>query len=176
MKTIHTLTLLVFLFTGMNTFAQDTAELIADANEVKATYLSEDPEMASFFNDSEAYVIFPNIGKAGFIIGASSGNGVVFKDGEVVGLADVKKLDVGLQAGGKVFSQIIFFENPASFLEFKRDQFQLTGNLSAVMLKSGAAAQAEYRDGVAVFAKPKEGLMADLSVGGQKFEYTPLSQ
>lgn len=31
----------------------------------------------------------------------------------------------------------------------------------------------KYKDGVAVFALPKAGLMADASVGGQKFSYDP---
>ena len=88
----------------------------------------------------------------------------------------MKKVDVGLQAGGKAFSEVIFFNDETAFNRFKDDDFEFTGNVSAVMLKSGAAKAAQYRDGVAVFAKPKAGLMVDLSVGGQKFDFSPVGK
>ena len=54
---------------------------------------------------------------------------------------------------------------------FKAEKFQFAAETSAVALKSGIAFNAKYKDGVAVFALPKAGLMADASVGGQKFSY-----
>ena len=45
--------------------------------------------------------------------------------------------------------------------------------MSAVALKSGASANAKYRNGVAVFTEAKNGLMVESSVGGQKFNYKP---
>jgi hypothetical protein len=43
-----------------------------------------------------------------------------------------------------------------------------------VAIKSGASADAKYADGVAVFTLTRAGAMAEASVGGQKFTYTPL--
>jgi len=43
------------------------------------------------------------------------------------------------------------------------------------VLKSGASADAAYKDGVAVFTLSKGGAMAEASVGGQKFSYKPLN-
>ena len=37
----------------------------------------------------------------------------------------------------------------------------------------GAAASADYRNGVVVFAQPIGGLMAEASVGGQEFGFVP---
>lgn len=177
MKT-RNLILSVFLMLGVTVFAQSKKEkkLMNDAEKAKSTFIEKDAGMQSFFDDAEAYVIFPNVGKGGLVVGAASGRGIVYEDGEVVGMAKMKKLDIGLQAGGKAFSEIIFFNDTASFEDFKDDDFEFTGNVSAVMLKSGASAEAKYRDGVAVFANPKAGLMVDLSVGGQKFDYTPMSE
>jgi hypothetical protein len=56
---------------------------------------------------------------------------------------------------------------------FKENNFEFAAETSAVALKSGIAFNAKYKDGVAVFALPKAGLMADASVGGQRFEYRP---
>jgi hypothetical protein len=38
----------------------------------------------------------------------------------------------------------------------------------------GAAKSAKYKNGVVVFTLPKKGLMAQASVGGQKFKFAPL--
>jgi hypothetical protein len=41
------------------------------------------------------------------------------------------------------------------------------------MVKQGASKDSSYDHGVAVFTMPKKGAMAEASVGGQKFKYTP---
>ena len=40
-------------------------------------------------------------------------------------------------------------------------------------LTAGAAANADYSNGVAIFTLAKGGLMYEASVGGQKFGFTP---
>ena len=105
----------------------------------KDKFIKTDAGMDQFFSNSNAYVIFPNIGKGALIIGAAAGNGVVYENGAAVGMAKVKKLDVGLQAGGKSFSEIIYFKDADSFQSFKDGDFEFTGGVSATMLKSGAA-------------------------------------
>jgi hypothetical protein len=40
-------------------------------------------------------------------------------------------------------------------------------------LKSGAAANAKFKEGVAVFTSAKGGLMFEASLGGQKFKFEP---
>ena len=40
-------------------------------------------------------------------------------------------------------------------------------------LTLGAAAKADYKDGMAVFVMADKGLMVDASLGGQKFKFTP---
>ena len=49
---------------------------------------------------------------------------------------------------------------------------QLSGQLSAVAVTSGAAASTRFKNGVAVFSATKGGLMLEASVGGQKFGYS----
>ena len=137
------------------------------------TLLKTDEGLKTFFDNSAGYVLFPNVGKGGFIVGASSGNGVVYENGKKVGMADLKKLNIGLQAGGQSIIEVIFFENEADLSEFKEGNFNFAAEASAVAVKSGLAFNAKYKDGVAVFALPKAGLMADASVGGQKFSYHP---
>lgn len=175
MKTVHTLAVACFLLIGTFAFAQteNDQKLIDDAENAKLALLEADPGMQSFFDESAGYAIFPNVGKGGLIIGGASGNGVVYENGIAVGMADLKKLNIGLQAGGQAVIQVIFFENDASLSEFKEGNFAFGAEVSAVAVKSGIAYNAKYKDGVAVFAMTKGGLMADASVGGQKFGYKP---
>ncbi|MEZ4791929.1 MAG: hypothetical protein R2783_00170 [Gelidibacter sp.] len=59
---------------------------------------------------------------------------------------------------------------------FKEGKFEFSAEASAVIADEGASKNANYNDGVMVFALPKAGLMADASVGGQKFSYMPFAQ
>ncbi len=173
LKVLTTLTLLIFAF---GAFAQSNKDqkIIKDAEKAKAKILKMEIGLEDFFDSAAGYVIFPNVGKGGFIVGAASGNGVVYENGAIVGMADLKKLNVGLQAGGQAITEIIFFEDDAALNKFKEESFAFAAEASAIALKSGIAVNAKYEDGVAVFAMPKAGLMADASVGGQKFGFVPL--
>lgn len=178
MKILKSITFaaLLFLAVGVNAQSDKDKKVMKDADKAKEKLMTMDVGLDQFFQNSAGYVVFPNVGKGGFIIGGASGNGVVYEDGTKVGMADLKKLSVGLQAGGQAITEIIFFETNEDLEEFKEGDFEFSAEASAVAIKSGVAVNAKYRDGVAVFALPKAGLMADASVGGQKFDYTPLMQ
>ncbi|WP_349352135.1 MULTISPECIES: lipid-binding SYLF domain-containing protein [unclassified Flagellimonas] len=173
MKLIRICALATLLLTTTVASAQSRKDqkIMQDAQKAKTTLLETSPGLERFFEDSAGYAIFPNVGKGGFIIGGASGNGVVYENGEAVGMADLKKLNIGLQAGGQAIIEVIFFETDVDLQRFKTEKFQFAAETSAVALKSGIAFNAKYKDGVAVFALPKAGLMADASVGGQKFGY-----
>ena len=143
-----------------------------DSEQAKETLLEANAGLQKYFDESAGYAIFPNVGKGGLIIGAASGNGTVYENGVAIGMADLKKLTVGFQAGGQAIIEIVFFENESVLRDFKADTFEFSAEISAVALKSGVNANAKYKDGVMVFVLPKAGLMADVTVGGQKFEYT----
>lgn len=177
MKYLKPHMLLFFAMMAFGASAQTTTdeEVMADAEKAKETLMNTDHGLQEYFESSAGYVIFPNVGKGGFIIGGASGNGVVYEDGNAVGMADLKKINVGIQAGGQAVIEVIFFEDQESLQEFKDGDFEFSAEASAVVLDEGTAANAQYKEGVAVFAFPKAGLMADASVGGQKFSYTPIN-
>jgi len=45
--------------------------------------------------------------------------------------------------------------------------------IAGMAAAEGKSKDAKYADGVAVFTHAKKGLMAEASVGGQKFKFTP---
>jgi len=80
---------------------------------------------------------------------------------------------VGAQVGGQEYSEVIAFENKAALDKFISKEYAFDASVSAVALKSGVAKTARFSEGIAVFKYIKGGLMADASVGGQRFRYTP---
>ena len=172
--TIAALAFMVAAAGGLAHAATD-AQLVADAQKTLATYKQTDPGLRSFIEGSAGYVVFPSVIKAGVGIGGAHGDGVLFERGVPIGRASVTQVSVGAQLGGQEYSEIIFFETPRALSEFKRNQFTFAAQATAVALKSGAAANAKFKDNVAVFTAAKGGLMFEASLGGQKFKFEPFA-
>ena len=128
-----------------------------------------------WFDSAYGYAVFPEVGKAGFIVGGAHGKGQVYEQGGVVGFAAITQGTVGLQFGAQSFSEIIFFKDKVAFQAFKEGNYELGAEATAVAIEKGASAQADYSGGVAVFVFGEGGLMAGAAVGGQKFSYEPKS-
>lgn len=178
MKTLrNTLILVCMIAFALPAAAQSKKDkkVIREADKAVATLLKEHPGLRDFFDKSAGCVIFPNVGKGGFFIGGASGNGVLYEYGIKKGMASLKEVNFGLEFGGQALIEVIFFETKADIDKFKEGKFQFDAGVSATALKSGASLDAKYRDGVAVFTHAKGGLMAEASVGGQKFEYEPFA-
>ena len=96
----------IMLFFSITIFAQNDEDkkIITDAEKAKTAFINASSDMQAFFDDAKAYVIFPNVGKGALIVGAASGNGAVYERGVLVGMANMKQLDIGAQIGGKAYS------------------------------------------------------------------------
>ena len=153
-----------------------------------------------FIDDAYGYAVFPSIGKGGIGIGGAHGKGEVFVGGEKVGKTKMSQITYGLQLGGQVYSQMIFFRDERAFDDFTSGNFEFGAQATAVALTAGAqesttsggggntssgtdadsskvnADDKEYdsRSGMATFTIAKGGLMYEATLGGQKFKYEPL--
>ena len=165
----------------------------ADRYDDTAKLFKEAGQSAAFFDNCYGYAVLPNIGKGGFVVGAAHGSGRVYRQGTYVGDSSMTQLSVGLQAGGQLYSEIIFFADRGAFEDFTRGDFEFGADASAIAVTaaasasagtSGAAAGASggkhdaataggYHKGMAVFTIAKGGVMYQAAVGGQKFSYRP---
>jgi lipid-binding SYLF domain-containing protein len=150
-------------------------DLVADAQRTVAKYRRADPGLDEFFSRSAGYVVFPGIGKGGYVVGGAHGTGVLFENGVPTGKVTMNQVTVGAQIGGEEFSEVIFLQTPGNVAAFKQGKANLSAQASAVALNQGAAAVAKYKNGVAIFTQMKGGLMAEASVGGQKFNFEPFT-
>jgi lipid-binding SYLF domain-containing protein len=153
-------------------------------------------QSASFFRHSYGYAVFPTVGEGGLVVGGAYGKGRVFVRGRYAGDATMGQLSVGFQAGGKAYSEIIFFEDKRALDEFESGSFEFSAGASAVAITAGASASAGttgasagvsagkkdaretgvYEKGMAVFSIAKGGLMYAADIAGQKFSFTPRSR
>lgn len=171
--------LAMFLIAGGCQTAPKTEAAKADLEQDSHTALTrmtqEDPAIQDMVDRGYAHVVFPNAGKGGLIVGGGYGRGVVYEKSAQIGYADITQLSAGAQIGGQAFSELIVFENKEALDRFKNNQLTFTANASAVIVKKGAATANRFENGVAVYVMPKAGAMAEASIGGQKFTFTPTS-
>lgn len=146
-------------------------DLAGEVSDAIQSLIKDNPSLKTHFNSAYGYVIFPKITKAGLGIGGAGGKGLVFEKNNVIGLAKIAQATFGLQAGGQQYSEVIFFENKEALDKFRSGKLKFAGQASAVALKEGTSVDIDYQDGVSVFTKAGGGIMAEASVGGQKFTY-----
>ncbi len=146
-------------------------KIVADASEAKADFISSDGLMQNLFNNAYGYVIFPNVGKGAIGIGGAAGNGAVYQQGTLIGMAKLTQVTIGFQWGGQAYREVIFFEAKADLDRFREDKLEFAAQASAVAATAGASANAKYKNGVMIFTQVKGGLMYEASIGGQKFKF-----
>ena len=168
--------LAVFVVAGCSTVPEKPearAVLSAEVKEAVTEFKFKDPSMESFFNNSYAYAVLPKVVKGALWVGGAYGKGLVFEQGQQVGYCSMSQATLGFSFGGEYFREIIFFRDAADFNKFKTGQFTFSAQVTGVAVTAGAAAKADYKAGMAVFVMTDKGLMLDVSLGGQKFNYVP---
>jgi lipid-binding SYLF domain-containing protein len=147
---------------------------VKETDQAIAAIKKADPGMKKFFSKAAGYAVFPNVAKGGLVVGGAGGSGYLYEGGKPVGKTGLSQVTIGAQIGGEAYVEVVFFETKEALAAFKKGEWAMAAQVSAVMVKSGASADAKYKDGVAVFTMMKGGAMAEASVGGQKFSYEPL--
>ena len=190
MKKISSLLIVAFIF-GIASIAAAKAENFSSTINM----FRSSPAVAKFFKHAYGYAVFPTIGKAGYVIGGSYGEGQVYRRGKVTGKTMVMEGSIGFQAGGEAFSEIIFFRDKRAYDDFTSGNFEFDATAQAVAVTAGVEAQAgttgsnagasagprtgtqaetTYIKGMATFVHAEGGLMLGVSVGGEKFSFEPL--
>ena len=148
----------------------EVEEYDAKSQVAVATFKESDPSIQKFFDTSAGYVVIPTVGKAALGVGGARGKGILYEGGAATAVVTLTQLSFGFQGGGQAYSEFIFFEDAATLENFKRGNFELNAQASAVAITAGASADAAFNGGMAIFTQAKGGLMYEAAVGGQKFK------
>jgi lipid-binding SYLF domain-containing protein len=150
---------------SQNTTLNDRAHVALQQME------TNDPGLRNVIDNAYAYAIFPEIGEAAVGIGGAGGRGTVYQNGQPVGTATLRQGSVGIQLGGETYSELVVFQTPAAFAVFQNGNLVFGADANATLIKAGAAAAGQFSNGTRIFILPKGGLMAGVSVNGQKFHF-----
>ena len=150
----------------------DKQELEARSKAELQVYISKDSSIQGLIDKSVGYVVFPSVGKGAWFIGGSYGKGEVFtKTGGKLGYADITEVSAGFTWGAQDFSELLIFMRQDDFDSFKKGDFSVGANASAVLLNAGAAGKTDPSKGVIAFIDAKGGVMAEASVSGQRLRF-----
>ncbi len=148
-------------------------ELEKETAKAIKRFVADNPDLKKYFDEAYGFVVLPIITKGGLGIGGAAGKGLVFENKVVIGMSKMTQATIGAQVGGQQYMEVIYFKDKRALDNFTGGKLKFSGQASAIALEAGTTVDMKYQDGVAIFTKGKGGLMAEASVGGQKFKYHP---
>lgn len=132
----------------------------------------DNPAAAALAKEAKAVLVFPDVVKGGFIIGAFHGQGVMFKGDTLTGYYNTGGGSYGLQAGLQKFAYAMYFlkDSDLKYLEESKG-WEIGIGPNVTVVDEGIARSlttTSGRSGVYVFFFDQKGLMAGLGLQGSK--------
>jgi lipid-binding SYLF domain-containing protein len=161
---------------GCATAPKTTSEqggLEARANATIDEMSAHDPDLRGALSSAAGYAVFPDIGKAGAGVGGAFGRGVLYQNGRPSGFVKVEQGSVGAQLGAQTFAEVLILSDAPTVERLKRGELAAGADAGAVALTAGALAHAQLGNGVRAVVMPRGGLMAELTLSGQRIKYEP---
>jgi len=150
-------------------FADD---LTSDSRRALQQLMAQNPAAAKANSKALAVLVFPNVVKAGFIIGAQGGKGVLFVRGQPDARYRTVAASYGLQAGVQKFGYALFFMNQRGLDWIHQTRsWEIGTGPSVVIVDKGMARSfttSTMHSGIYAFTFDQQGLMAGLGLQGTK--------
>jgi lipid-binding SYLF domain-containing protein len=162
--------LAAFTLLSVPAVAEDAFE--ADAKAALQKLYDSEPAAKLIGEKAKAVLVFPNIVKAGFVVGAQYGEGVLLMNGKLIAHYNSVAASYGLQAGVQSFGYAMFLmtDKAMQYLD-KSDGWELGVGPSIVIVDKGKAKSlttTTLKDDVYAFIFDQKGLMAGLGLQGSK--------
>jgi len=159
-------------------WAASAAEIDQEADEALAHLYASIPEAKELSTVATGILVFPDVLKAGLVIGGQYGVGALREGGKTVGYYNTVAASYGLQAGAQSFGYALFFMNQEALDYLKNSSgWEIGVGPSIVVVDAGAARSlttTTAKDDIYAFFFDQKGLMAGLGLQGTKItEITP---
>jgi lipid-binding SYLF domain-containing protein len=123
-------------------------------------------------SEATGILVFPSIGKGGFVLAGSYGSGVLYKGGENAGFYNTAEVSYGFQAGIEKYAYALFFmtDDALKYLD-KSGGFELGAGPSLTVVDAGIAkglGTTQSRDDIYGFVFGQKGLMGGVGLKGSK--------
>ena len=146
--------------------------LSRDSQAALRKLYAQSPTAKVLGEQASAILVFPNIRKAGFVVGGQYGEGTLFKGGKAVAYYSTTGLSYGLQAGAQKFGYALFFMNDNAVGQLdKAEGFEVGVGPSVVVVDQGMAknvTSTTMKDDIYAFVFGQKGLMAGVGLQGNK--------
>lgn len=159
--------------TGLKNESKANKELHAEGLAAVKRMRDKDKGLAKALDKAYGFAVFPSVGRASLVLGIAFGKGEVFTKGSLAGYSGLVQLTLGVQVGGETYSELVLFQDKNAYAQFKRGKVGFAANASAVLVKAGAAAANNYKNGMQVYVQPEGGLLLQVDIGGQKMIFRP---
>lgn len=161
----------ITLLAARTAFADD---LTHDSRQALQQLAAQNPAAARANAHALAVLVFPNVVKAGFIVGAQGGKGVLFVHGQPNGRYRTVTGSYGLQAGVQKYGYALFFMDHKSvdWINTTRG-WEIGTGPSVVIVDKGMArgfSTTTLHSGIYAFTFDQKGLMAGLGLQGTKIK------
>lgn len=131
--------------------------------------LARSPEAASLAEGASGILVFPEITRAGVIVGAASGVGVLREDGATTSYLQMEAVTVGLQLGMEKFEAVLMFMGPEPLEKFQATPAIRLGSDATVATIEGsgdAVRQKDLEADVIAFISDEKGLFMGATMNG----------
>src|SRR6266436_5939164 len=161
------LVVVIFISTGTA-----SADLISDSRRALQQLVAQNPAAARCKSRAVAVLVFPDVVKAGFILGAQGGKGILFVHGQASGRYRTVAASYGLQAGVQKYGYALFLmnQNAVNWVNNTRG-WEIGTGPSVVIVDKGMARSFStdtMHSGIYAFTFEQQGLMAGLGLQGSK--------
>jgi lipid-binding SYLF domain-containing protein len=151
-------------------FAEDP--VAADANAALESLYASAPAAKTIGEKAKAVLVFPDMVKAGFLVGGQYGEGVLLSDGKIVAHYNSVAASYGLQAGVQSFGYALFLMNGKALAYLDSSGgWEIGVGPSVVIVDAGKAKSLTtltLKDDVYAFIFDQKGLMAGAGIQGSK--------
>jgi len=158
--------------------ADSAAEIDRKVDAALGILYEKTPAAKKQAESAKAILVFPEVVKAGFMIGGTYGEGALRVGGKTVGYYNTVEGSIGLQAGAQEFGYALFFMDSEAFEYLQNsDGWEIGLGPSITVVDEGLAGSLTTttgRDHVYAFFFDQNGLMGGLGLkGGKITQITP---
>jgi lipid-binding SYLF domain-containing protein len=147
-------------------------DLTSDSHRALQQLAAQNPAAARLNSSALAVLVFPKVVKAGFVVGAQGGKGVLFVHGKSAGRYRTVAASYGLQAGAQKYGYALFFMDQKSvdWINSTRG-WEIGTGPSVVIVDKGMARSFStntLHSGIYAIVFDQQGLMAGMGLQGSK--------
>jgi lipid-binding SYLF domain-containing protein len=170
--TKHTVIIFVVAATLLAAGGASADDLVSDSRRALQQLVAQNPAAAKCKANALAVLVFPHVVKAGFIVGAQEGKGILFMRGRPNGRYRTVAASYGLQAGIQEYGYALFLmnQNAVNWVNNTRG-WEIGTGPSVVIVDKGMARSFStdtMHSGIYAFIFDQQGLMAGLGLQGSK--------